>query len=905
MGVVYAAYDPELDRRIALKVLHERKEDGEHRRRRLQREAQAMAKLSHPNVISVYDVGTVEGRVFLAMELVEGTTLGGWRKAKERHWTEVLEVYGAAGRGLHAAHLAGLVHRDFKPDNVLVGVDGRVRVTDFGIARPARGLDSVGPLSESPDIEASISASGSGRMLDLTLTRPGALAGTPAYMSPEQFDGGMPDARADQFSFCVALWGALYGEAPFEGRSAAELATAVCGGRIRELPAGVIVPAFLHETLRRGLSVEPEDRYPDMGVLLDRLDHRPGRRWWWVGGGALLSLSLAGAGWAATRPQPDPCAAVGAPMDEVWNDGVRRELESALVGTGVSYAADTWSRIGPRLDVYATAWREARVDACRATVDTPTPGDLLERRVRCLERGRSRFAALLEVFGRGEPTAVSEVSDAVADLPSVQNCEDSRVLLELPAEPDDAEEQRVQARYDHLRALLGAGDHREAFDALPSFIQEAEAIGRTDLWIGGLELWGVASTRVEPREAEGRLRKAYFEAVRHHRDLDAAQLATTLVFACGYLESDLEAALEWAEHASAAVERAGNAPSRRVVLLRNVGDAFARAGKPQQARERLEWALAAHGELNDDSEGRSVDLIHVRTSLAAVLLDLDEGERARSQLHEALALAEELLGPRHPDVARIHDELGNVAFIARRLDDAEREYGLALGTWEAGGGSHPAVANTLSNIGNVYDLQGRTELARSSYERSLRLTEELLGPEHPQVSVVLVNLGMMFEKLGEFDELARVHARALKIREDAFGLEHASVVNPLLGLARAAIETGDVPKARTYAERLMALRGDADGEAGAQARVVMGRVLVGEGRVEEAKVHFRWVIDTCTAAVCRDLLMVRAHVEFAELTEGEPRAQSIARARAFLPEGVSAKSLLRARLERLEQRAPG
>jgi len=832
MGVVYAAYDPELDRRIALKVLNERKEDGEHRRRRLQREAQAMAKLSHPNVISVYDVGTVEGRVFLAMELVEGATLGGWRQAKSRHWTEVLEVYGAAGRGLQAAHLAGLVHRDFKPDNVLIGHDGRVQVTDFGIARPARGLDSVGPSSESLELGSSVS----GRVLDLTLTRPGALAGTPAYMSPEQFDGGLPDARADQFSFCVALWGALYGEAPFEGRSAAELATSVCAGELRELPAGVVVPMFVRDTLLRGLSLNPDDRYPDMGALLDQLAHRPARRWWWAGGGGLLSLTLAAAGWLATRPEPDPCATADAPMDEIWNEEVRGGLESALVGTGRPYAADTWSRIGPRLDVHAAAWREARVDACRAgAVEHPPSEDLLERRVRCLERGRARFGALLEVLGRGEPKVVSEASGAVAALVPVQACEDPRVLLELPDEPDDEQDDRVQARYDHLVALQESGHYQEVFDAAPSFIAEAEAIERSDLWIGGLELWGIVSLRVEPREAQARLRKAYFEAVRHHRDLDAAALATTLVLALGYMETDLDAALEWAEHASAAVERAGDDPRQRAILLRNEGDSYARAGKPQQARERHEQALALalESEPGGDPEAASVDLIPLRTSLAAVLLDLGDKEDARGQLEQALVLAEELLGPRHPDVGRIHDELGNVAFVERRFDDAEREYGLALAVWEPDE-PIPAMANTLSNIGNVYDIQGKTEQARSSYERALRLSEELLGPEHPQVSTVLVNLGALFETLGEFDEVRRVQTRALEIREQVFGAEHPSLVNPLLGLALVALETGDLTEARKHAERVMVLQAEAKGEVGARARLMMGRVLSGQGQTDES-----------------------------------------------------------------------
>jgi len=255
MGVVYAAYDEELERRVAIKVLHPRfSEDGESRARIL-REAQAMAKVSHPNVASLHEVDVEDRRLFVVMEFVDGPTLGGWLTAAPRSEREILEVYRQAGRGLAAAHAAGLVHRDFKPDNALVGRDGRVRVVDFGLARASGAPDPASGRS-SPNL------------LIRPLTRPGALAGTPAYMSPEQHGSASFDARSDQYAFCVALWEALMGERPFAGDTVTALMHSVRSGQFTRPATDRDVSPALLRTLRRGLAAEPEERWPSMDDLL-------------------------------------------------------------------------------------------------------------------------------------------------------------------------------------------------------------------------------------------------------------------------------------------------------------------------------------------------------------------------------------------------------------------------------------------------------------------------------------------------------------------------------------------------------------------------------------------------------------------------------------------------------------
>ena len=299
MGVVYAAYDPELHRKVAIKLLHAEVAglgDTSGARARLEREAQAMARVSHPNVISVFDVGEFQHQVFVAMELVEGGSLRDWLGREPRSWRQVVDVFVLAGRGLAAAHAADLVHRDFKPDNVLVGADGRVRVTDFGLARAGEADD---PRPGGPS--ARIRAPRSTGPLSTPLTQTGALMGTPAYMAPEQYGGAATDARTDQFSFCVALYEGLYGERPFGDLPFAELLEAVTGGRVRAAPAGARVPAWVRRALLRGLATRPEDRWPTMAALLHQLGRDPARRQRRIAlaaagalavGGVIMSLAL-------------------------------------------------------------------------------------------------------------------------------------------------------------------------------------------------------------------------------------------------------------------------------------------------------------------------------------------------------------------------------------------------------------------------------------------------------------------------------------------------------------------------------------------------------------------------------------------------------------------------------------
>ncbi|MFP2932592.1 serine/threonine-protein kinase [Pyxidicoccus sp. 3LG] len=319
MGEVFEAFDPELRRTVAIKVLHERRlpnETRDTRALRLMREAQAMARLSHPNVLTVHDVGTHEGRVFLAMAKVDGGTLRQWLKKGSRSFRQVLPVCLSMGRGLAAAHAAGLVHRDFKPDNVLLGSEGGVWVTDFGIARESDAAE------EPTAAEALIPGEG-----EAPLTATGAMVGTPAYMAPEQYAGRPADARSDQFSYCVSVYEALAGRRPFEEGTLRRMAVTLLdtvrakeGAVVAERPELAPpphpnVPGWVHRLLVRGLSVSPESRFSSMDALLDALGKDPaaGRRKLLGGAAVVLGGAALAAGVAVTvsKPQAQPCT--GAP----------------------------------------------------------------------------------------------------------------------------------------------------------------------------------------------------------------------------------------------------------------------------------------------------------------------------------------------------------------------------------------------------------------------------------------------------------------------------------------------------------------------------------------------------------------------------------------------------------------
>ncbi len=315
-GEVYAAHDPELDRRVSLKVVPPTEDRAAVAR--LQREAMTMARLSHPNVARVFDVGEVDGHLFIAMEFIRGDDLRTWLAAHPRSWQRVREVFLGAGQGLAAAHREGIIHRDFKPENVIIGEDGRARVIDFGLAAPTVDAQPVvQTYDENP--EHADHADHAEHLDPVETTQPSNpdLGGTPAYMAPEHHLGRPIDARSDQFSFCVALFEALHGHRPLLGNSWQTLSPQVMRGGLEAVAASRKFPPHLRRTVLRGLSAAPERRFPDMDALLAELMRDPTRRVLRrnlaLGTGVAAVVAALAVWLTAPAPAPTPRAIVDPP----------------------------------------------------------------------------------------------------------------------------------------------------------------------------------------------------------------------------------------------------------------------------------------------------------------------------------------------------------------------------------------------------------------------------------------------------------------------------------------------------------------------------------------------------------------------------------------------------------------
>ncbi|NVB78608.1 MAG: serine/threonine protein kinase, partial [Kofleriaceae bacterium] len=410
MGVVYEAKDPQLERRVAIKLLR-----GDAHRDRLLREARAAAQISHPNVIAVFDAGIADGEVFMAMELIRGRTLRQWLADKERTWREIASVCVKAGRGLAAIHRAGLVHRDVKPDNILVADDGRIVVTDLGLVRAEAGgspIDGNAPID---------------------LTQTGALLGTPAYAAPEQLDGPRDiDARSDQFGYCISVYEALAGARPFDGATLSGLRESIDRGPATLARADV--PARIKTALARGLAADPAKRWASMDDLVDELDDvlAPKRRTAWLAvGAAALAVASGVALYAVARSRvPGPSCNLGASTIAAdWNPDVRASLGNAFAASKVTYAKSSWDAAAKLLDDYASQWARAYDEACAATnVRKMQSAATLELRNQCLERRRVELRALLDVLRAPDATQVDQVSNAIGSLTPPSACGDSELL---------------------------------------------------------------------------------------------------------------------------------------------------------------------------------------------------------------------------------------------------------------------------------------------------------------------------------------------------------------------------------------------------------------------------------------------------------------------------------------------
>ncbi|MEM6990135.1 MAG: serine/threonine-protein kinase [Myxococcota bacterium] len=832
MGVVFSAHDPELDRKVAIKLLKPGDWDEEGARRRLQREAQALARLAHRNVVAVYDVGVHDRQLFLAMEFVSGQTIGQWMQSVEqpRPWRAVVAVFMQAGAGLAAAHGAGLIHRDFKPDNGMIDEHGQVRVMDFGLAR-ASVTDSSG--DDAPGVESSAPDT---RALASELTQSGALLGTPAYMAAEQLNRKPADARSDQFSFCVALYEALYGERPFGSTTLVELILAVNQGEVRPPPAGTNVPTWLRRVVVRGLAPNPDERHASMQALLDALAADPAAKWRRRIVGGALGLSALGVVWAVAfavqTPTVEPCTGLDDNLEGVWDDDRRASVERALLATELSYAPSTWVRVQSGLDGYAGEWVVARTEACRATHRGEQSAELLDLRMACLNERLQYLSTTTDVLAGADTVVVDNAIVAVSNLPALERCADIDALKAKRPPPEDPDQaQRVlalDARLAKASALRDAAKYDASLEAAAAIVAEASDVDFAPLQARAALLLGeVQVQRSDYDAAADTLAKAYDLALSERMFEEAASASALLMHMFGYYLDQHEQGRIWAVQAGP-LSRAVGTDEAGALFLNNRGAMTLAAGRPELARKDHEEALALRrAALGPDHPDVAVSLTH----LGNVSRDLGQGAEALEFYRRALSIRQRVFGDGHPMVGASLYNLGSAARTMGQLGHARAWLEEALAIRRAGlGPSHPYVASTLYQLGSVARLAGEHERSRERHEEAFSIWSETLGKNHPDVAWGYSDLGLGASARGDLEAAEAHHRRALQIRQQSLGEAHPLVAGSLNALGTVAQARGEWTEARGLHERALVVGEQSESPASsAESLLGLGRVAFAEG----------------------------------------------------------------------------
>ncbi|MEM9454617.1 MAG: tetratricopeptide repeat protein [Myxococcota bacterium] len=812
MGIVYAAFDPELDRKVAVKLLRrvvgepsvDSGQDQSSRNKRMLREAQALARLTHPHAITVHDVGTWEGQVFLAMEFVTGGTLTAWLRASQpRPWPEVLKVFRQAGEGLAAAHDAGLVHRDFKPDNVLLHGSGRAVVTDFGLARPL-GRDDPGVTDAGAQDSGAGHLSGSLSALSETLTQTGALVGTPAYMAPEQLAGRRSDAQSDQFAFCVALYEGLYGERPFRARSIAGLVSVIDEGSIPPPPRGRDVPRWLRRAVLRGLRVRPAERYPDMRSLLAAL--RPKRLGTWRSVAAMGVMSLAAGAGAVVVLQPtaaEPaayCDDVESRLAVAWDDTTRRAIQQAFSSSGLAFADDVAARVIARLDDYAREWVEVQADACRSEVEGREPEAIVDVRMTCLAQRRGALAAMSRALSEADADSVLQSIEAVQTLPRPSQCMDvSELGRRLPSVPE-AEREGV----DQARSLLAESS---ALRTLGKVQAARDKAVEADVAAG--------VTRYGPVQAEA---KAALAATLHEAgEIEEAERAMHEALAAGVAH----------DHDRIVAEAAASLAHLEIT----------RMGPPVVIERWVSLGSAALDSLG----GHHANL---RANLAASLGDAQRQagdlEAAQATLHEVLAIREEHFGPDHYSLA---EPLGGLGMAYARAGDhqqsvqyIERARSILLATY---GEQHPNYSVTLQNLATTHFVHGYYAEALRLYRESYRLFVEGLGAEHPSTAVLAYNVATTLAFMEQYDEALTYVTRAQAVEDQIHGARSRIAAVSWSLVAEIHLRAGRLEPAERAVRRAIEILGEVAPDDAVRRANYEGQLayvlLLGGERLDEAQ----------------------------------------------------------------------
>ncbi len=866
MAVVWAAYDPQLDRRVALKLLRPTPSSAtdDEDRARLLREAQAMARLTHPHVLAVHEVGVEGAAVYIAQELVEGVDLARWLRdapGGRRPRAQVLDLFTQAGRGLAAAHRAGLVHRDFKPANVLLGDDGRVRVADFGLARATdtSALPSTPPEAlldphESPHDDAlaetllrspGAAPPSSHGSLDSPMTQAGTILGTPGYMAPEQYRGEAADARTDQFAFCASLYQALYGELPFAGLSMGELSRAAQADQVKPAPRGTDVPPWLRAVVVRGLRARREERFPTLDALLAALGDDPTvarRRRWRALGATLLAAGVVAGLVAFVQHRTAVCRGAGQRLTGLWDAPRQQAMQAAFLATGAPWAPHAWESTRASLEAWTQAWVGMHTEACEATrLHGAQSEEVLDLRMECLAQGLAELKATTDLFVSADGQVVERAAEAAGRLAPVSTCADVAHLKAPTRLPRDlalrARVESVRAELARAKALVAAGKYLDAVTVAGAALERARPLGYRPLEAEALVQLGQARVQASQNEPGVQALEAGFHAaLAGGRDDLAVEAAAALVRTIGCTQGHHDEGHRW--------DRLGQA------LLEHTGADEALGAQVANALAALRW-----------SEG--------------------DYPGSAAEYRRAVALEERAAGPAHGELAGMLNDLAFTLYNEGQFDEAQAAYQRALVIDEAVLGlEHPLTAVTLNGLAVV--LVDRGELARAgdAYARALAINEKALGPDHRNVGVELLNLADVLLQEGRVPEAVAHIRRAQGILSKALGPRHPDVASTHSYLADALGELGAPTEALAEARQAVAI--DEEALGGEHPRLAfalssLGLALLGAGQPQEA------------VTVLARAVGIRERAQGAD--HPEAAAARVRLGRAWLEAGDAAKAL--------------
>ena len=746
-AIVYRARDPVLERDVALKILRPEALGVDGREQWLS-ESRALARVVHPNVVTVHEAGIADDQPYMVMELVDGQTLQEWGKKAQRPWREVVRLFVGIGRGLAAIHEQGIVHRDFKPANVLIDAAGTPRVADLGLAR-----------SDEED-EAGV-------------------AGTPRYMAPEQREDGVASAAADQYGFGLVLAEALGADEPRDWS--------------RTCPEGI--PRWLRQAVGRALSPDPEARWPSMDALSSELESKTqrGRRWTTLA----IVVGLVGGAIGVGTPILQGQSCVEPP--DAWSTERKARVRAALLAVDRPFAASTWKTVEQRLDAYADRLAVAGCDR--------GPDELAAQRRACVADRNQAFADFVDVLEQADTRVLTQAASMAYALPSIEQCLDSRrlsgyVALRMP--------ERWEAVQHHLRASRRAfqlGDLEAATEAAQAGVDQGEAFGDSALRARAmLQLGHVQAMGGDSDTAIDVWRDAYLLALEAGEDEVSTRLAELIARHLGANLHQFDEGLRWADTSSAWATRSAAKPFQHAAIADARGSILLSSGRHEDALASFEAALAAQAEVSPSKPLLEAEIL---TNRAHALMSLGRHEQALADTERAYALFVETLGEDHPVTAR---PLDYRAWLLKETDpdQAERlmQRTLAIRI-EALGEDHLDVAVARINLAAQWAEAGRLKEAEALYDDAIPV---LRAARHPLLGQVLDYKASALHEEGRHDEADRLFAEAATALEDKVGEQHPLMALILRDWATTKEALGEHQDAIDKQARAVAILEAGDGD---------------------------------------------------------------------------------------------